>query len=97
MSTRPDGMSQSTVNHMTTEHRTQTPQDRDEEKHRVLAATFPGWNVWRSGAMWLATHPARTTSLQQSKGWARTVAVDSAEELRELLAAQEKLRGAVTP
>ena len=61
-----------------------------EELSRI-ERDFPGWHPWMSGgARWWATRKGGYLT-DPPPGWAMTVDADTADELRETLAKQERL------
>lgn len=65
---------------------------------RQLRGEFAGrWSIWRSDAgRWYATRLTRSlTRAEMDRGLIMTASGENAEELRELLAVQERLAGQV--
>ncbi len=64
--------------------------DAAEELSRI-EREFPGWHPWvSSGARWWATRKGRHLA-DPPEWWAMTVDADTADELREAIARQERL------
>ena len=55
-------------------------------------ATVPGWRIWRSDAgRWWATRNNPFPRSAEAIGAARTVDADTVDQLREVIAEQERL------
>jgi hypothetical protein len=66
---------------------------RAETTLEDLRARFPRWVISRIGDRWWANDPSQDISEAQLKaGWQVTIGADSAEQLWEALAEQERLR-----
>jgi hypothetical protein len=56
-----------------------------------LERQFPGWHVWQSGKVYLATRRGHPPNSSGSDAWARTVMADSWDELAGKLAVQARI------
>ncbi len=56
----------------------------------ALARAYPAWHVWVGDAGWHATRETALTLFEAGSGLTQTVDAATAEELTELICAQEK-------
>lgn len=77
----------------------ETPQTQAKAAQQQLAATYPGWTIWRSNTgRWYATRHTQITKAEGRAGCNRMVDGATPEELTECLDDQEaRALKAVTP
>lgn len=63
----------------------------------ALARAYPAWHVWVGATGWHATRETMLTLSEAERGLARTVDAATAEELTELIGAQERRLMGVGP